>query len=164
MELTRCIQGNETPWPCSNNKRLFQASGTLESALGLTPCRKPPVKTRERPGMNPLELPNGLDPWSLLIGALTVVVPRGAEIGAIHLAPDTYEVAPECTDDVPRRTRRIKTTRRPKALTVGTLRTALPHDASVCIAESGEDDLVRPEGLEPPTLGSEVSNERAYTP
>ena len=83
------------------------------------------------------------------------VVPRGAEIGAIHLAQDTYEVAPECTDDRPRRTRRMKTRPGRKALTDVALRTTLPPDASLCIAGDGAADPVRPEGFEPPTLGSE---------
>ena len=44
---------------------------------------------------------------------------------------------------------------RPKALTVATLRTD-PHGvASPCIAKIGQEKLARPEGLEPPTLGSE---------
>jgi hypothetical protein len=44
---------------------------------------------------------------------------------------------------------------RPKALTGGTLRTVSPPDASPCIAGDDNDTTVRPEGLEPPTLGSE---------
>ncbi len=42
-----------------------------------------------------------------------------------------------------------------KALTACTLRTALQPDAPTRIAESGAEVQVRPEGFEPPTLGSE---------
>jgi hypothetical protein len=43
----------------------------------------------------------------------------------------------------------------PKALSVGMLRSD-PHGArSPCIVETGGDNAARPEGLEPPTLGSE---------
>ena len=44
---------------------------------------------------------------------------------------------------------------RRKALTVETLRTNLHRVASPRIAETGEGAPARPEGLEPPTLGSE---------
>ena len=83
------------------------------------------------------------------------VVPRGAENGAIHLAPIGCEVAPDCTDKGARRPRRMTTTSCRKALTACTLRTASQPDAPTCIAESGEEESVRPEGFEPPTLGSE---------
>jgi hypothetical protein len=44
---------------------------------------------------------------------------------------------------------------RPKSFVDGTLRTASQLVAPTCIAESDEENSVRPEGFEPPTLGSE---------
>jgi hypothetical protein len=82
------------------------------------------------------------------------VVSRGAENGAGRLASNTYEVASDCTDDGPTRTRGMNNEDRPNALAVGTLRTD-PHGVgSPRITEAGEDIPVHPTGFEPVTFGS----------
>ena len=87
------------------------------------------------------------------------LVPRGAENGAGRLAPSAYRIAPNCTDERCGRPRRMRKADRRKALTLGTLRTDSPPDASLCIAGDGAETTVRPVGFEPTTLGSEVHSD-----
>ena len=61
------------------------------------------------------------------------VVPRGAKNGAIHLAPDTYQPARDCTDERPRRIGDVTRDGGPKALAGATFRTASHESASPCI-------------------------------
>ena len=82
------------------------------------------------------------------------MVPRGAENGAIRLAPIVCEVAPNCTDGRVWRERKVSKEDRPKALAARTLRTALPNRASHCITGDGAKTQVHPTGLEPVTFGS----------
>jgi len=82
------------------------------------------------------------------------VVPRGAKNGAGRLAPNTYGVAPDCTGDGPRRTKRMRKEGRPNSLTAGTLRTNLHRVASPCIVITDEAESVHPTGIEPVTFGS----------
>ena len=96
----------------------------------------------------------GTDDARAVAKKVPTVVPRGAEIGAIHFAQDTYEVAPECTDGAARRTRRTTTASRRKSLGNGTLRTTMPPDASLCITGAGTTETVPATGFEPVTLSS----------
>ncbi|OHB82144.1 MAG: hypothetical protein A2V98_00835 [Planctomycetes bacterium RBG_16_64_12] len=122
------------------------------TAIGSLPA--PPLPDPRKPSEAAEMRATGTDDAQPGARKVPTVVPRGAENGAVHLAPETYEVAPDCTDDGPRRTRGMTNEDRPKALTVGTLRTD-PHGiASLRIAETGEDTPARPAGLEPVTFGS----------
>ena len=129
--------------------------GLLDQTTAIESLPGPP-SLDPRPSSEAAELrATGTDDVRAGSRKVPTMVPRGAENGAVRLAPTAYEVAPDCTDGGPRRTRQARTEDRPKALPAGTLRTD-PHGvASPCIVAIGEEKSVRPEGFEPPTLGSE---------
>ncbi len=114
-------------------------------------CRPRPRSPR-RPAPEAAELrATGTDHARAVAKKVPTVVPRGAEIGAVHLAQGTYEAAPECTDEG---ARRVTPVSRHKSLRNGALRTTLPPDASLCIGGVGATESVPATGFEPVTLSS----------
>ncbi len=83
------------------------------------------------------------------------VVPSGAEIGAIRLASDTNDSASTCTQVALENQDGEAKSRRRKPATNGELCAYLHRDALLCIAITPPEDVVRPTGFEPVTLGSE---------
>ncbi len=83
------------------------------------------------------------------------VVPSGADIGAVRLASETNESASDCTDEDGQAAKREKKSRRRKPATRGELCASLRRDSRDRIALHASKTEVRPEGFEPPTLGSE---------
>ena len=113
------------------------------------------------PSLNPRKVPEaaklratGTDDAQPAAKKVPTVVPRGAENGAGLLAPNTYEVAPDCTDEGAKKRGIMRMTSRRKSLSDGTLRTASQSNAPICTTECCEDERVHPTGLEPVTFGS----------
>ena len=82
-------------------------------------------------------------------------MPRSAEIGAVKLAPETIEFAPNCneadgTKEMPSDRRRDA-----KSFAEGPRSVNSREYAPVCNDQTGVLSEAREEGLEPPTLGSE---------
>ncbi len=115
----------------------------------------PPLKPRDDNEAATLRATgtNGPEPAAKMVPTM---VPSGAENGAIRLAPNTYQAARDCIEERPERSGGVKNAARSKALAGGTFRTASHQAASPCSVREEGKDKVRPEGFEPPTLGSEV--------
>ena len=82
------------------------------------------------------------------------VVPRGAENGAVHLASETLQIAPLCTETADERTKKDDPQIVVNPSPVGTSCIELHVPASVCTGCRGRKGKVSPTGFEPVTFGS----------
>jgi integrase/recombinase XerD len=86
------------------------------------------------------------------------MVPRGAEIGAVVLASEELQVAPNCTDRADKRAENVEPRIAATPNTTRTFRTQRDRSTSNCTDGNRGRKQLSPAGLEPATFGFGVGN------
>ena len=86
-------------------------------------------------------------------GKLPLLVPRGAENGAVRVASDALRIAPTCTEEADEAAKNGDQEIAVTTDKASRFRTERDRSASRCTSQDGGESKVHPTGFEPVTFG-----------